>query len=171
MGKKSTRDNKNVYQQSREEKGLTRSQASYLMGFISESRIEKVENEKSPIHPEEVLAMAKTYKNPGLCNYYCTHECPIGIEHVPEIKIKGLSQIVLGMLSTLNTLNKEKDRLIEITEDEEIVDDELVDFARIQSHLDKISLTVDTLKLWIDNKVASGDIDADKLSRAKSALQ
>ncbi len=170
MGKKSTRNNKNVYQQSREEKGLTRFQASELMGFISESRIEKVESEKSPIHPEEVLAMAKVYKNPCLSNYYCAHECPIGIEHVPEVKLKGLSQIVLGMIATLNTLNKEKDRLIEITEDEEIVDDELMEFARIQNHLEKISLTVDTLKLWIANKVAAGDIDADKLAKARENI-
>ena len=163
MGKKSTKENKNIYQQSREENNLTRSQASSLMEFISESRIEKIESEKSPIQPEEVLAMAKVYKNPGLCNYYCTHECPIGIEHIPEVKIKGLSQIVLGMLSTLNTLNREKDRLIEITEDEIISDDEIEDFARIQNQLEKISLTVETLKLWINNKVAAGEINSEKL--------
>ncbi len=28
--------------------------------------------------------MADCYKNPALCNYFCSHECPIGIEYVPE---------------------------------------------------------------------------------------
>jgi hypothetical protein len=41
MGKKSIKENKNIYFQSREEAGLTRAQASELMDFISESRIEK----------------------------------------------------------------------------------------------------------------------------------
>ena len=48
MGKKSTKENKNMYFQCREAAGLTRAQASELLGFISESRIEKIESEKTP---------------------------------------------------------------------------------------------------------------------------
>jgi putative ABC transport system permease protein len=44
MGKKSVKENKNIYFQSREEAGLTRAQASELMDFISESRIEKMKD-------------------------------------------------------------------------------------------------------------------------------
>ena len=163
MGKKSVKENKNVYQLYREEAELTRAQASEKMVFISESRIEKVESEKSPIHPEEVLAMSKAYKRPELCNYYCSNECPIGIEFVPEVRIKDLSQIVLEMLASINTLHRQKDRLIEITEDGTIDDDELRDFVAIQKGLEKISLVADTLRLWMDNTIASGNIDQKKL--------
>ena len=61
--------------------------------------------------------MTDIYKNPMLCNYYCSHEFPIEMEYVPEIKIKNLSQITLEMLATLNKLSREKKRFIEIMVD------------------------------------------------------
>ena len=41
MGRKSTRENKNIYQISREEAGLTREGASEKLKFLSADRIEK----------------------------------------------------------------------------------------------------------------------------------
>ena len=41
MGKKSIREDKNIFQLAREEAGLTRAQASETLVFVSESRIEK----------------------------------------------------------------------------------------------------------------------------------
>ena len=114
MGKKSVKENKNIYFQCREEAGLTRAQASELMDFISESRIEKIENEKVTVQPEDVVAMAEAYRKPSLCNYYCSHECRIGQEYVPEVKISSLAEISLGILSSINSLGQQKDRLIEI---------------------------------------------------------
>ena len=64
MGRKSTKENKNIYQITREEADLTREEASELMDFISSDRIEKIESEKSASHPEEILAMADAYKKP-----------------------------------------------------------------------------------------------------------
>ena len=80
MGRKSTKENKTIYQTSRESLGLTRDQAAEKLEFISADRIEKIEYQKSLPHPEEVMAMADCYKEPILCNYFCSHECPIGIE-------------------------------------------------------------------------------------------
>ena len=103
MGRKSTKQNKNIYQTSREEAGYTRESAAELLEFISSDRIEKIESERSLPHPDEILAMAEGYKNPSLCNYYCSHECPIGQEYVPEVQFKELSQITLEMLASLNS--------------------------------------------------------------------
>ncbi len=55
MGRASIKENKNVYQLKREEL------------------------------PEEVLIMADKYKSSELCNYYCSNQCPIGQQYVPEI--------------------------------------------------------------------------------------
>ena len=66
MGKKSVKENKNIYQLSREEQELTRDAASELMQFVSSDRIEKIESEKSLPHPDEILAMAEAYKAPHL---------------------------------------------------------------------------------------------------------
>lgn len=158
MGRKSTKENKNIYQTSREEAGFTRDAAAEVLEFISSDRIEKIESEKSLPHPDEILAMADCYKNPSLCNYYCSHECPIGQEYVPEVKLKDLSQITLEMLASLNTLEKEKNRLIEITVDGVISDDEKEDFERIQTQLAQISMAVDSLQLWVQKAVVDGKI-------------
>ena len=45
MEKQSTRENKTIYQQYREEQGLTREKASQEMTGVSASRIEKIEYE------------------------------------------------------------------------------------------------------------------------------
>ncbi|MBQ9361505.1 MAG: helix-turn-helix domain-containing protein [Lachnospiraceae bacterium] len=164
MGRRSTKENKNIYQISREDAGLTREEASELMEFISSDRIEKIESEKSAPHPEEILAMADAYKKPSLCNQYCSHDCPIGREYVPEIKTKDLARIVLEMLASLNSVEKEKDKLIEITSDGIIQEDEYKDFALIQDKLERISMTADALQLWVREKIAEGKIDQDKLN-------
>lgn len=159
MGRKSTKENKNIYQISREEAGFTREVAAEALEFISSDRIEKIESEKSLPHPDEILAMADCYKNPTLCNYYCSHECPIGQEYVPEVKLKDLSQITLEMLASLNSLEKEKTRLIEITVDGVISDDEKEDFERIQDQLAQISMAVDSLQLWVQKAIVDGKIN------------
>lgn len=145
MGRLSTKENKTLFQLSREELGYSRDKASELLNWISAERIEKIENEKSLPHPDEALAMSVTYKNPKLCNHYCANICPIGQEYVPEIKVKELSQIVLEMLASLNSMNKKKERLIEITANGKISGDEIEDFVRIQEELERISITVETL--------------------------
>lgn len=158
MGRKSTKENKNIYQTSREAVELTREAAAEQLAFISSDRIEKIENEKSLPHPDEILAMADCYKNPALCNYYCSHECPIGQEYVPEVKSKELSQITLEMLASLNSLDKQKARLVEITVDGVISKDELEDFKKIQEQLEYISMAIDSLQLWVQKAVMDGRI-------------
>jgi len=167
MGRKSTKENKNIYFRSRENMGYSRDTAAEKMQFISSDRIEKIENERSLPHPEEVLAMADCYKNPALCNYFCSNECPIGREYVPEVQAKDLAQITLEMLATLNKLTKEKERLIEITVDGELSEDEIPDFIKIKEELKKMSLAIDSLDLWIDNTIASGKISKESFVQNK----
>ena len=155
MGRASTRENKNIYQ-------TTREAAGELLESIPPERIEKIENERSLPHPDEVLTMAEKYKQPDLCNYYCANQCPIGQEYVPEVKIKDLSQIILEMLASLNSMNRRKDRLIEITADGVISDDELEDFIRIREELERISIAVETLQLWSERMLATGAINAEQ---------
>ena len=168
MGRLSTKENKTLFQLSREELGYSREKASELLGWISPERIEKIENEKSLPHPDEVLAMATVYKNPKLCNFYCANLCPIGQEYVPEIKIKDLSQIILEMLASLNSMRNKQERLIEITADGQISGDEIEDFVHIQDELEKISITVETLQLWSERMLATGAIDMEAYQKYKA---
>lgn len=162
MARKSTKENKNIYQRTREALNLTREEASELLVTMSPERIEKIENERSMPHADEVLLMSDTYRHPSLCNYYCANQCPIGQQYVPEVKIKDLSQIVLETLASLNAVQKKKDRLVEITVDGKITGDELADFVNIQNELERISIAVETLQLWCERM-----LDTDMIDRAQ----
>jgi len=168
MARVSTKENKTVYHKTREALQLTREEASALLESIAPERIEKIENERSLPHPDEVLVMAEKYKQPNLCNYYCANQCPIGQQYVPEIKVKDLSQIVLEMLASLNAMTKQKERFIEITVDGKISGDELEDFIYIQEELERISIAVETLQLWSERMLATGVIDAEQYQAYKN---
>lgn len=170
MGKRSVKANKNMFQLAREEMGLSRASASERMEYISESRIEKIENEKIIPLPEDVLEMSETYGKPALNRYYCANYCPIGKKYVTEVENKELSQIVLEVLSSLNNISKDRDRLIEITVDGEITNEELQDFVRIKKQLLEISHTVDALQLWLENKIISKQIDEETLHSMEMEL-
>ena len=165
MTRVSSKENKNVYFQKREELKLTRDQASELLESIPPERIEKIENERAEPHPDEILIMADKYKAPELCNYYCANQCPIGQRYVPEVKIQDLSQIVLKMISSLNSVQDNQRRFINITADGVIDDDELEEFVDIQEELDKISITVKALQLWSEQMLANGVINVEKYEK------
>lgn len=168
MARVSTRENKNVFWQAREALGLSREAASELLETIPPERIERIETEKFMPHPDEVLLMAEKYKAPTLCNYYCSQVCPIGQQYVPEIKIKDLSQIVLEMLASLNSMQRQTTRLIDIAADGVIDNDELKDFIHIQKELERISITVETLQLWSEQMLANGKINIEQYNALSS---
>ena len=167
MARASTRENKTIYQTTRENLKLSREAAEELLETVSAERIEKIESRRTLPHPDEVLIMAEKYKQPDLCNYYCARQCPIGQQYVPEVKIKDLSPIVLEMLASLNAMQKKKERLIEITVDGKISGDELADFVFIQKELERISIAVETLQLWSERMLATGAIDQAKYDALK----
>ena len=155
MEQKSGKENRNAYFCSRQNAGLTREKAEERVAF-SKDRMEKIEKRGALPHPDEVLAMARAYKDPKLCNYYCSHDCPIGQTYIPEIKLKNIAQITLEMLDRLNQLVRQKDRLIEITVDGVICEEEQTDFQLILETLNSMSMTIDSLKLWAEHERAAG---------------
>ncbi len=167
MGRKSIKINKNIYQRSREMAGLTREGAASLLDCISADRIEKIESEKSLPHPDEILAMSIAYKAPVLCNHYCAHECQLGQRCIPPVEMKELSVIILEILASLNTLSKDKDRLIEIAADSQLTCDEIADFIQIRKKLCTLSQSIAALNLWVDYSTAHGLTDAALLSHSR----
>ena len=164
----------NIYKQLRNQHEMTRDAVcdevtqKYNSQLTSE-RLERIENNKFQIHPEEVLLLSKVYNEPTLCNHYCSNECPIGKQYVPEVKVAdSLAQIVLEMIASLNTMKKSQERLIEITADGVIDDSELKDFVHIQNELERISITVESLQLWAEQMIAQGKINIEKYQALKS---
>lgn len=160
MGKVSVKENKSIYQLTREELGLSRAEATeYIPGNpdfpgmdgVTENRLVKMENGDTTIQPEDVVAMAKRYNKPELRNHYCCHECAIGQIDAPEVTYtEGIHEILVSMAVTLRNVNHNKIRLMEILEDGKISDDEAEDFDRIYEELEHISMTVEALQLWCE---------------------
>lgn len=148
MPRKSTRENKNIYQQKRETLGLSREKAAALLETISEDRIGRIETKNAMPHPDEVLTMARKYNDPSLCNHFCANQCPIGRNHVIEVSIGDLPSIVLETLASLNSIDKHKERFIEIAADCKVDESEIKDFKDIQEALKRISIAVEALRLW-----------------------
>ena len=156
MGRKSTKTKKNVYQQARDDINMTRAAVEDATeGLLSASRVEKIENGQLKAHPEDVVLMADIYNKPELCNYFCTKECQIGEKYVPAIDIiHDLPQITMSILSSLNSLNKDRERIIDITADGQITEDEREDFETFRRHLAEMSMTIEALKLWADKELS-----------------
>ena len=158
MGRKSTREKKTIYQQLREEDSLTREKAAELLEFISEDRLERIENEKSQPAPEDVIRMAQVYNAPELCNYYCSHQCPIGQKYVPPVEMTELPAIILETVASLTPVYPLTNRLIEISRDGKITEDEVPDFSNIQENLKKVSRAIEALQLWVEKEVPAKDM-------------
>ena len=165
MGRKSTKENKSIYQVTREELGLTREKAGELIPGFSPERIEKIENDRVQIRPEDVKLMAEAYKAPGLCNYYCSQECPIGRGKTPRVESKELVQIAVETINSVNRLSGQKDRLLEIAEDGAISSDEMEDFQDIRETLDRLQVSVSTLQLWLEEQMAHGELGKEITER------
>lgn len=165
MGKTSTKTNKTIYQLTREALNLTREQASELAG-IEPSKIERIENEKvTKIDPYDVVAMAEAYNEPKLCNYYCTNECPIGMKYASRVTLETLKEITLEIVASVNSLTKQKERIVEIARDGEVDNEELKDFVFIQLELEKISEAVESLQFWMEKMLITGKIDMEKYKK------
>ena len=155
MGRRSTKENKSVWQTTREELGLTREKAGDLIPGFSPERIEKIENGRTQIQPQDALLLAEYYRTPSLLNYYCCNECPIGESHVIRAESKELNQIAVETLNAVNKMNRSKDRLLEIAEDGRVRPDEYADFMEIKAALDRIAQSVSNLQLWMDEQIAA----------------
>ena len=162
MGKRSVKENKNIYQQSREDAGLSREAAESLLTFVSADRIERIESGRSAPHPDEVLAMEQGYENPELSNYYCTHECPIGMKYVQKAELKELPQLTVELLSALHAMDAEQNRLIDISVDGRVNDFERKQFDVILEKLAALDRSIRGMRIWIEHALYTGKLEDAK---------
>jgi hypothetical protein len=71
------------------------------------------------------------------------------------------------MVSALNDAQDRQKRLINITEDGKIDDDEIEDFVTIQENLEKISISVEALQIWTEQMLAKGNINLEMYNAEK----
>ena len=72
------------------------------------------------------------------------------------------------MLDSLNAMEEQQKRLIQISANGKIERDEVKDFVHIQENLERISINVETLQLWAEQMIANGAIDMDEYNSYKN---
>ncbi len=159
MGRVSTKENKNVYQEARDELVWSREKAADEIakveggkyGYLDKYRLVKIEDESVKIQPEDIVALSKAYNKPELRNYYCCHDCEIGKIDAPEVVYKdSVHEIIVNMAVSLESVNSKKLRLMEILADGKVDNSEMPDLNIILDELEKISMTIEAIQLWCE---------------------
>jgi transcriptional regulator with XRE-family HTH domain len=156
-----------------EETEYTREQVA-AQTSISSSRLEKIERGKLAVNAQDIVELAEVYKLPSLCNYYCNSECPIGTapdSGISRAADRELPQIVLSLLNSINRLESQKERMVEITVDGKIEDNELRDYLRLEKSLQEISDVAASLSLWVRKQILEGIIDEDSLENEREIME
>lgn len=164
MGRASVKEDKNIYQITREEmrdengKPWSREKAvdeiaeieNGKYNYLDKYRLLKIEEESVKIQPEDIVALSKAYNKPELRNYYCCHQCDIGRLDVPEVIYDNVHEILVNMSVSLEYVNTKKMRLMEILADGRVDRAEVTELNKILEELEKISMTVEAIQLWCE---------------------
>ncbi|MBE6688927.1 MAG: XRE family transcriptional regulator [Ruminococcaceae bacterium] len=117
--------------------------------MIERSRLSQIENSHVAPYPDEVVAMAKAYRAPELCNHYCAHQCPIGeYTPTPELLYGDLNEISVRLMSSLHFLQESAPLIYKVLEDGKVNPDEREAFSKITDTLRKLSYSAASLELW-----------------------
>ncbi|MCR5835755.1 MAG: helix-turn-helix domain-containing protein [Lachnospiraceae bacterium] len=139
----------NIYKDARKNLKLSRA-AVASQSFLAEKKIERIEAGKTP-EPDEVLELARIYNNYDLCNHYCSKECAIGTEFMPHSPLseRSLAEISMAILSELNSINRKRNMMIDVSADCAINENEYDNFKQIYNNLESIEMNIQSLKLWV----------------------
>lgn len=157
MGRKSIKENKNVYQEARDELGWSREKAADEIlkiengryGYVDKYKLVKIEEESIKIQPDDIVALSKAYNKPELRNHYCCHDYEIGKIDAPEVIYKdNVHEILVNMACSLESVNGNKMRLMEILVDGKVDETEMPDLNKILDELEKISMTIEAIQIW-----------------------
>ncbi len=158
MGRNSVKENKSIYQTTREELDLSREKAADMImdidngkyNYLNKDKLTRIEDGIS-IQPLDVVALSRLYNKPELRNYYCCHQCEIGKIDAPEVSdANNVHKTLVEMAVSLESVNAKKLRLMEILADGKVDDSEIQDLNRILEELEKISMTIEAIQLWCE---------------------
>lgn len=125
-------DIQNIYQSARVGAGLTQERAAELLDLSTKS-VQGYEADTQQPTPQTVVKMARLYRAPWLRNHYC-NQCPLGCDRPrPETSCDIQQLAIEAQLEFSDTDQQLRDakRLLEISRDRRIDDNEINDFQAI----------------------------------------
>lgn len=141
-----------TYIKARKDKGFSREQAVDAMSnAMSPDRLQRLENGKVALQPQDVLAMSKAYNMPELRNHYCTNNCPIGKEYIPEIEMcTNIYELLVNITLLIETAYNDRFKLLEKLAQGKAPAFDDNEFYIIQDNLDKLSACIEALQIWYE---------------------
>lgn len=136
---------RNIYQIARESAGVTQEKASELIDVSVES-LRAYETGKRYPPNNAVLRMIEIYGTQYLAYQHLRNSAEIGRKILPEIELKDLPTAFLNVLNEVNAFVKQRDRMINITCDGVISEEERPEWDRIMQELDRLSASLMALK-------------------------
>ena len=159
MGRRASKANRNIYYQARSEAAKedpifsSRETASERLG-IERSRLARIELDKVQPYPEEVLIMSGQYRAPYLCDDFCRNVCAIGVNRLLGEKIQNINndsfeRLSLRFISNAHTVEETSRRLVEISKDGKVSQEEYESFHRVLQSMDELTETIREIKAFI----------------------
>ncbi|GAV24771.1 transcriptional regulator [Carboxydothermus islandicus] len=136
-----------MLKEARKKAGLSIQEAAFRL-HIGARTLVSYENGHTMVPPDVILKAAEVYNEPMLCARYCAKSCPIGQVYANPVEIKDLAIAVLGLLKEEADVHRTVNRLIDITHDGIITEDEMEEFKKILQELIELEQRIQALKLW-----------------------
>lgn len=175
MGRKASKATDNIYYMARCNAALSnnifssREKAAAKLG-IERSRLARIELDKIEPYSEEVIIMAREYNAPYLCDNYCNLVCPIGMKRLEEAA-KGntkyqesLERLALRFLSSTQCIDDISKKLVDISKDGMVTEDEFNNFHDVLEAMDALSYNIKAIKDWISTNPKLNSFFADDLN-------
>lgn len=127
----------------------SRDMASERTG-IDRKRLQRIEIGTLDPYPEEVMLMADEYHAPELCNYHCTHSCPIGRRMVPVADLYELDRLCVRFLHAVEGMRGKGEMLLAIAEDGKLSPEEMPSLLEIVEAANKVSAVGYALRIYLE---------------------
>lgn len=119
--------------------------------YLNYDKLVKLEHDPEKFQPLDVLGLSIAYNKPELRNHYCCHDCEIGKIDAPVVEdASNIHKILINMAVSLDSVNSQKLRLMQILEDGVVDNNEVDDLNKILEELEKISMIVEAIQLWCE---------------------
>lgn len=170
MARGATKAANNVWYQARIEASKWNDKLASRAGAAEEANMSEdaIKNTELGIEkamtPQKALIFADLYNCPQLLNYYCLHECPIGKDLPLSDQLPSIDRVTVKLLKAmkLEELEEAKDKLLEISEDGVVSEDELPELQDVVDYLDKISKTVSELRSIGEKALGDAEIEDER---------
>lgn len=119
---------------------------------IERTRLARIELNTIVPHPDEVRVMADAYNAPELMHYYCSHDCPIGKCMgilLPSSQASTVEQLAVQAAVALRGADMARERLLDISADGMITEDEKSTLDWVLKQLGQISQVAHQLQAYV----------------------